>query len=113
MTHAKDPKFHSRSVRVFISSTFKDMQAERETLIKKVFSQLRKMCEARAVSWTEVDLRWGNTSEVASEGKVLPLCLAEIKRCCPYFIGLLGERYGWYTPAPLEEGCFIFSFFME
>jgi hypothetical protein len=29
------------------------------------------------------------------EGRVLPTCLAEIDRCRPYFIGILGERYGW------------------
>jgi len=83
-----DPTFTKpktdRVVRVFISSTFRDMQAERDILIKKVFPQLRKLCEERAVSWTEVDLRWGITTEEASEGKVLPLCLAEIQRCRPY-----------------------------
>lgn len=84
-----------RTIRVFVSSTFRDMQAERDVLVKRVFPQLRKLCEARAVAWTEVDLRWGITTEEASEGKVLPLCLAEIQRCRPYFIGLLGERYGW------------------
>ena len=26
---------------------------------------------------------------------MLPICLEEIRRCRPYFIGLLGERYGW------------------
>ena len=41
-----------------------------------------------------MDLRWGITTEEAAEGKVLPLCLEEIHRCRPYFIGLLGERYG-------------------
>ncbi len=30
---------------------------------------------------------------------MLPICLAEIRRCRPYFIGLLGERYGW-VPEP-------------
>jgi hypothetical protein len=58
-------------------------------------AQLRKLCEARGVTWGEVDLRWGITEEEAAEGKVLPLCLEEIHRCQPYFIGLLGERYGW------------------
>jgi len=90
-----NPKSDNRVIRVFISSTFCDMQAERDILIKKIFPQLRKLCEERAVIWTEVDLRWGITTEEASEGKVLPLCLAEIQRCRPYFIGLLGERYGW------------------
>jgi tetratricopeptide (TPR) repeat protein len=84
-----------RVIRVFISSTFRDMHEERERLVKFTLPQLRKMCEERAVAFTEVDLRWGITDEQKSEGKVLPLCLAEIERCRPYFIGMLGERYGW------------------
>ena len=84
-----------REIRVFISSTFRDMQEEREELVKRVFPKLRKMCEERGVTWGEVDLRWGITEEQAEKGEVLPICLEEIKRCRPYFIGLLGERYGW------------------
>jgi hypothetical protein len=84
-----------RSVRVFVSSTFRDMQAERDELVKLVFPQLRKLCEQRGVTWSEVDLRWGITSEQKAEGQVLPICLAEIRECRPYFIGMLGERYGW------------------
>lgn len=83
------------NIRVFISSTFRDMQEEREVLTKQIFPQLRKLCEGRGVTWSEVDLRWGITEEQKAEGKVLPLCLAEIFRCRPYFIGILGERYGW------------------
>lgn len=89
------PESENRQIRVFISSTFRDMQEERDILIKIIFPQLRKICEERSVTWTEVDLRWGITTEQAAEGKVLPLCLEEIHRCRPYFIGLLGERYGW------------------
>ena len=85
----------NRSIRVFISSTFKDMQAERDELVKVIFLQLRKLCEQRAVTWDEVDLRWGITNEQSAEGKVLPICLNEIKRSRPFFIGILGERYGW------------------
>lgn len=84
-----------RVIRVFVSSTFRDMQEDRNWLVKHVFPQLRKRCEARGVTWGEVDLRWGVTEEEAAEGKVLPLCLEEIRHCRPYFIGLLGERYGW------------------
>ena len=95
-----------RQIRVFISSTFRDMQAERDHLVKFIFPQLRKLCESRGVTWGEVDLRWGVTDEQAADGKVLPICLEEIKRCRPYFIGLLGERYGWIPevlPADLVE----------
>ena len=84
-----------REIRVFISSTFRDMQEEREELVKQIFPQLRRLCESRGVTWGEVDLRWGVPDEAKAEGKVLPLCLQEIEHCRPYFIGLLGERYGW------------------
>ena len=73
-----------RTIRVFISSTFRDMQKERDVLVKRIFPQLRKLCEERAVTWTEVDMRWGITDEQKAEGKVLPLCLEEIHRCRPY-----------------------------
>jgi tetratricopeptide (TPR) repeat protein len=86
-----------RAVRVFVSSTFRDMHTEREELIKRIFPQLRKLCDQRGVTWGEVDLRWGITDEQTAEGKVLPICLDEIQRCRPYFIGLLGERYGWVS----------------
>ncbi|MBN2376149.1 MAG: tetratricopeptide repeat protein [Sedimentisphaerales bacterium] len=90
-----DKTRQERVVRVFISSTFRDMHAEREELVKHIFPQLRKMCESRGITFTDVDLRWGVSEEQKAEGKVLPICLAEIQKCRPYFIGLLGERYGW------------------
>jgi hypothetical protein len=80
---------------VFVSSTFRDMHEEREVLIKRVFPQLRRACEQRGVVWGEVDLRWGVTEEEARRGQVVRLCLDEIDRCRPFFLGLLGERYGW------------------
>ncbi|MCJ7626173.1 MAG: DUF4062 domain-containing protein [Anaerolineaceae bacterium] len=84
-----------RVIRVFISSTFKDMGAERDYLVKFIFPQLRFLCESRNVTWGDVDLRWGVTDEQKADGQVLPICLEEIVRCRPFFIGLLGERYGW------------------
>jgi tetratricopeptide (TPR) repeat protein len=86
---------------VFISSTFRDMHAERDELVKRVFPRLRKLCEQRGVTWGDVDLRWGIPDERKAE--VLPICLAEIHRCRPYFIGLLGERYGWVPEQIAEE----------
>jgi tetratricopeptide (TPR) repeat protein len=84
-----------RVLRVFISSTFRDMQGEREELVKRVFPEIRHVCEERGVVWGEVDLRWGVTDEQKAEDAVLPICLAEIERTRPYFIGMLGDRYGW------------------
>lgn len=84
-----------RVIRVFVSSTFSDMRQEREVLVKRIFPQLRKLCDERGVAFTDVDLRWGVSDEQKAEGQVLPICLAEIERCRPFFIGVLGERYGW------------------
>ena len=95
VSNAKRTVADRREIRVFISSTFRDMQEEREELVKQVFPQLRRLCESRGITWGEVDLRWGVPDEAKAEGKVLPLCLQEIEHCRPYFIGLLGERYGW------------------
>ncbi len=36
-----------RAVRVFLSSTFLDMQNERDALVKKTFPRLKKMCAER------------------------------------------------------------------
>lgn len=101
-----DGQSDERAIRVFVSSTFRDMQAEREELVKRVFPRLRRLCEERGVAWSEVDLRWGVTDEQKAEGAVLPICLAEIDRSRPYFLGLLGRRYGWVPeeiPAGLAE----------
>jgi nephrocystin-3 len=88
----------NRSVRIFISSTFRDFAAERDLLVRRVFPALRANLQERFVELVDVDLRWGITAEQAERGEVLPICLAEIDRSRPYFVGLLGDRYGW-TPA--------------
>lgn len=79
-------------VRIFVSSTFLDMQAERDELIKYVFPKLRQQFESRGVSWPSVDLRWGVTDEEAAENGVLDVCFTQIDRCRPYFIGMLADR---------------------
>ncbi len=85
----------NRQMPVFISSTFRDMQKERDVLIKKTFPKLKTLAAQRMISLTPIDLRWGVTEKEAKSGKVLELCLNEIERCKPFFIGILGERYGW------------------
>jgi tetratricopeptide (TPR) repeat protein len=88
-----------RTIRIFLSSTFRDFGEERDLLVKRVFPALRARLKDRFVELVDVDLRWGITAEEAERGEVLPICLAEIDRARPYFIGMLGERYGWIPPA--------------
>ncbi len=84
-----------RSIRVFVSSTFRDMMEERDSLMTHTWPELRKFCNQRHVELIEVDLRWGISEEQSTRKETLKLCLDEIMSCRPYFIGLLGERYGW------------------
>jgi len=82
------------TIRIFISSTFRDMHVERDHLVKVVFPELRERCEKRRVHLIDVDLRWGVTEEEAEQGKVLEIILDEVERSRPFFIGILGKRYG-------------------
>ena len=84
-----------QNIRVFVSSTFVDLFGEREYLVKRVFPEIRHICRERGLIFTEVDLRWGLTYEDSSFGRVISTCLQEIDRCRPFFIGILGDRYGW------------------
>jgi tetratricopeptide (TPR) repeat protein len=84
-----------RTVRVFISSTFRDMQAERDHLVRVVFPALRERLEPHRIHLIDVDLRWGVTREQAENRQILGLCLQQVEECRPFFLGLLGQRYGW------------------
>ena len=85
----------NRQIRMFISSTFRDMQDERDYLMKRTFPKLRKLAAERDVTLTELDLRWGITEEESKSGKVVEICLREIENSIPFFIGIIGNRYGW------------------
>lgn len=90
--------FLSREVRVFVSSTFRDMEAERNYLLGTIFPEIAQTCRERGVGFTEIDLRWGVTEEESKNGRAVEICLEQINECReypPFFIGLLGERYGW------------------
>ena len=80
-----------REIRLFISSTFKDLEIERQLLVNNVFPKIRDFCRLRGVAFTEIDLRWGITDEEAKAYKVMKICLDEVDRCAnfpPFFIGL-------------------------
>lgn len=92
----------SRALRLFVSSTFRDLQREREHLIKETFPQLQRICEARRVDWSVVDLRWGITEAQSRRRETLSVCLQEVERCRPFFLGILGNRYGSRPAIPAD-----------
>lgn len=79
-----------RTVHVFMSSTFADMQAERDHLVRVVFPTLRHELLAHRIHLVDVDLRWG----VTGDEDVVDVCRQVIDDCRPWFVCLLGSRYG-------------------
>ncbi|MEY2802296.1 MAG: hypothetical protein RL513_1881, partial [Pseudomonadota bacterium] len=54
-----------RSIRIFLSSTFRDFGEERDLLVRRVFPALRAKLRDRFVELVDVDLRWGITVQQA------------------------------------------------
>ena len=73
-----------KTVRVFISSTFRDMHAERDHLIKVTFPALREKLLPYRVELYDIDLRWGITEDDAKNEKVIGLCLEQVDECRPF-----------------------------
>lgn len=87
-----------KQLRVFVSSIFNDMNEERKILLEKVFPMVAAFCHQRNTEFIGIDLRWGVSEEQSQRGETVSICMAEIDRCRPLFIGILGERYGWVLP---------------
>ncbi|CAH1785090.1 unnamed protein product [Owenia fusiformis] len=88
-----------KTIRIFVSSTFRDFHHEREILVKKVFPDLRIWCQSRRLHLVECDLRWGVPKDSTTE-TTLRTCLEEIDRCyqdniMPFFVNMTSERIGW------------------
>jgi hypothetical protein len=94
----------SRTFRVFVSSTFSDLTAERNALQRFAFPRLRDLAAAHGCRFQAIDLRWGVGEEAALDQQTMKICLTEIERCQqvsprPNFVILLGDRFGW-RPLP-------------
>lgn len=55
------PRWHS--IRIFISSTFRDMHGERDLLMRSVLPALQARAAPHRISLHAIDLRWGITEE--------------------------------------------------
>ncbi|GAB1609425.1 NACHT and WD repeat domain-containing protein 2-like, partial [Argonauta hians] len=98
------PNLPNSTVRIFLSSTFKDTQIERNSLMTNVYPKIREFCSSHGLDFQVVDMRWGIPEGTQLEFSTKDLCLDEIENCQnlsigPYFVGFLGTRYG-YRPLP-------------
>ncbi|MGL4463095.1 MAG: hypothetical protein ACRC1K_13185, partial [Planctomycetia bacterium] len=104
-------------VSLFQSSSFKDMNAERDLMANLVVPALAERLKENRRHLLPIDLRWGvetvdkrqrleadnrSDEEVAAElaVEVLSYCLAKMKgRPEPVVVVFLGHRYGWIPDA--------------
>ena len=96
-------------IKVFVSSTFKDMDIERDALKNIVEPQINEFLREYACTLEFVDLRHSvktnsKMSLIEREKQIFNVCLEEIEYCKPYFIGIVGHRYGW-IPAEDNVPC--------
>ncbi|XP_070193118.1 uncharacterized protein [Littorina saxatilis] len=96
-SQSTERKFELRDpVTPYVCSTPDDFHEERDWLTQYIFPRLAEMCKARGTYLAPVDIRWSEDDPVAQEGHLLHSLLDLIKKSAPYFLCLLGERYGPY-----------------
>ena len=71
----------TRTFRIFVSSTFEDMAAERNALQANVFPRLEKLCAEHDARFQAIDLRWGVRDEATLDQQTMGVCLSELARC--------------------------------
>ncbi|WP_294591821.1 DUF4062 domain-containing protein [uncultured Bacteroides sp.] len=109
--------YRRKYIRLFVSSTFVDMEVERDLLQYRVFPEIYRYCNQKGWQFEGVDLRWGISQEAGYDQKTMQICLDELRRCQelspqPNFLILLGERYGWIPlpeKIPAEDAIHIMS----
>lgn len=102
-THARSQTSGQKPIRPFVCGTFKDFHAEREYLNEAIFPKLDELCRQRGASFLPVDLRWNSKQGQSTSEQILRVCLDNVERCAPYFICMLGDRYGVHRPAESEK----------
>jgi hypothetical protein len=93
---------------IFVSSTFRDFHGERDALASEVRARLDEEIAHLGCRVAFIDLRWGvDTLDIESaeerQRRVFEVCLSEIDRSQPLFVGLIGGRYGWLPPSRLAQ----------
>lgn len=98
-------KRRNRLIRIFVSSTFQDMERERNAIQRIVVPRMKRKCADKGYQFEMVDLRWGISEEASQAHRTMSICLEELERSRllspkPCLLILLGQRYGWQ---PLPE----------
>lgn len=82
-----------KTLKVFISSTFKDLELERDQL-GKIFQEIQRHIFERRLHLMLYDLRWQERND---GDDVVKWCMEKLSKC-EYFVAILGYRCGWRPP---------------
>ncbi|PAA73498.1 hypothetical protein BOX15_Mlig013431g1, partial [Macrostomum lignano] len=77
-----------------------DFENEREYFHTVVAKKLDKLCQLKGRRFFPVDLYRGLTEDQLESDDLVQISLDAVKRCSPYFICLIGEKYGLHVPPP-------------
>ncbi|XP_041071354.1 tetratricopeptide repeat protein 41 [Carcharodon carcharias] len=92
-------------IQVYLCSTCEDFQEERNYLENYIFPLLSELCNTRRSCFEVLDMQW--TSHEGShrqsiDSHQLKVSLDFISKCSPFFICMLGQKYGEYCPPDTE-----------
>lgn len=102
ISHYRSLNAGRKIINPFVCGTFRDFHAERDFLEEEIFPKLNSLCRERGLSFQPVDLRWNSKQGQGTSEQILRVCLDNVERCAPYFICLLGDRYGVHRLAESE-----------
>merc|ERR1711971_1280797 len=75
-----------RRMKIFISSTFKDMHGERNLMNYYLFPELIRRAKTLGIEVIPLDLRWGVVEGITVE-KQVETCLNQVEKC-QVFVGI-------------------------
>ena len=88
---------------IFVSSTFKDFQVERELIFRKIEKEINEELQKKNIGVNFVDLRWGIDTEEGGLKKVITFCIDYVNKSKPYILIMLGDSYGSLVSKDLLE----------
>jgi hypothetical protein len=74
--------------RIFVSSTFSDLKAERNALQKHVFPRRRDLCMRHGCRFQAIDLRWGVREKAAPYQETMRIAEPSETRSFPAALAL-------------------------
>ena len=78
-----------KNIKVFISSTFNNLVSERNSIMLALRA-VEKYAIEKHVNLKTIDFRWG----LPEGGHIMKTCLESINSSMPYFLCILGDKYG-------------------